>query len=111
MSKQVYINRQEEQVREFKPTKSKRQNNTFEPPAGGYTKYGYCHYTQRWVRRDQMLGINVRFYNGDNEQTTVRLRLSPEGWQELLEKALPANWNNELKTKDELDAEGIEYDC
>ena len=112
MAKQMMIvNRDSDKV--FKPTKSKRQNNMFEPPiveSSDHTKYGYCHYTQRWVRRDQMLGVNVRFYNDDNDQTTVRLRLSPDGWQDLLDKALPANWDNNLKTRLELDEEGLEYD-
>tara|TARA_Y100000310_G_C20690809_1_gene822067 strand:+ start:1063 stop:1368 length:306 start_codon:yes stop_codon:yes gene_type:complete len=96
---------------EFLPTKSKRQNREFEPPtiSGPNTKYGFCHYTQRWVRRDTMLGINVRFYNDDNEQKTVRLRLSPEGWNELYEKAVEADWENVLRTRDELEAEGTAY--
>lgn len=96
----------------FIPTKAKRQNREFEPPVepGEHTKYGFCHYLQRWVRRDTMLGVNIRFYNADNEQTTIKLRLSPEGWQDLIDKATPANWDNQLKTKAELDAEGIEYD-
>ena len=96
----------------FLPTKSKRQNNVFKPPTevGRHTKYGYCHYIKKWVQRDSMLGINVRFYNDNNEQTTVRLRLSPQGWQELFDKAVPANWSNEMKTFEEIQAEGLEYE-
>ena len=94
----------------FTPTKSKKQNRDFSAPVGQHTKYGYCHYIKKWVQRDKMLGINVRFYNGDNEQTTVRLRLSPQGWNELIDMAQPANWDNVLKTKAELEEEKLEYE-
>lgn len=94
----------------FLPTKSKKQKRDFNAPVGQHVKYGYCHYLKKWVQRDSMLGINVRFYNGDNEQTTVRLRLSPEGWNTLINAAVPADWDNVLKTKAELDAEGAVYE-
>lgn len=99
---------------EFKPTKSSRPGREFvsAEPSGRFSRFGFCHVTQKWVRRDSMLGVNARFYNAEGEQSTVRLRLSEEGWNILLGMAQEAQWENDLKTREELIAEGLVFeDC
>lgn len=70
---------------DFKPTKSARAGREFTPsePGGRFSKFGFCNFIKKWVRRDNMFGINARFYNGDGEQTTVRLRLLGGGLESL----------------------------
>ena len=107
MKREVRIKRTE-----FIPTKSARAGREFVPsdPGGRFSKFGFCKFLKRWVRRDSMLGVNVRFYNGEGEQTTVRLRLSEEGWQNLLEMAQDNSWDNNLKSREELLEDGVEFD-
>lgn len=97
---------------DFKPTKSARAGREFVPsePGGRFSKFGFCNFLKKWVRRDNMFGINARFYNSDGEQTTVRLRLSEEGWNHFLQLAQENAWVNELKSREELINEGLEFE-
>lgn len=96
----------------FTPTKSSRPGREFVPsePSGKHSKFGYCQYLKKWVRRDSMLGINARFYNADGDQTTVRMRVSEDGWDAILKMASEAKWDNQLKSLDQIKAEGLEYE-
>jgi hypothetical protein len=108
--KTVYIN--PNAPVEFKPTKSAKKGREFVPsePSGKHSKFGYCHYLKKWVRRDSMMGINARFYDADSNQTTVRLRLSEEGWKAILEMATENEWDKVLKSKEEIISEGLDYE-
>lgn len=99
---------------EFRPTKSAKKGREFVPnePSGEHSKFGFCNYLKKWVRRDSMMGINARFYDADSHQTTVRLRLSEEGWNAVIKLAMENEWDKTLKTKAEIVAEGLDYeDC
>jgi hypothetical protein len=108
--KTVYIN--PNAPVEFKPTKSAKKGREFIPsdPGGKFAKFGYCNYLKKWVRRDSMMGVNARFYDADSNQTTVRLRLSPEGWEALLKIASENEWNGSLKSREELIEEGCVFE-
>lgn len=97
---------------EFKPTKSSRPGREFIPsePGGKHSKFGFCRYLKKWVRRDSMLGINARFYNAEGDQTTIRLRVSKEGWDQLLKLTSESAWDNVLMTKDEIIEAGYDYE-
>lgn len=101
-----------DQEQSFKPTKSSKPGREFVPsePGGRHSKFGFCQYLKKWVRRDNMLGINARFYNADGDQKTVRMRVSEEGWNAILNIASEAAWDNELKTRSELVRDGLEFD-
>lgn len=70
-----------------------------------HTKYGFDPLLQRWVLRDEMLGINVKVY-GDrpNDDAVVRIRLSPQKHAELLEFLRQIEWHDDLRFEHELGA-------
>lgn len=71
------------------------------------SKYGFCPGIKRWVPRDTMLGINVRVFDEDNEQSIIRIRLSPKAWKEFVDVCKKYEWSNDLRTEEELRADGI----
>ena len=73
-------------------------------------KYGHCALTDRWVLRAEMRGATVKIYQPDGTESRIRLRLSEEGMEQLIQQLLPLAWNNELKTAEELEELGIAFD-
>jgi hypothetical protein len=74
-------------------------------------KYGHCALTDRWVLRNAMRGATVKVYQPDGSESRIRLRLSQEGMEQLIQQLLPLAWNNELKTVEELEELGIAFDA
>jgi hypothetical protein len=74
-------------------------------------KYGHCALTDRWVLRAEMRGATVKIYQPDGTESRIRLRLSQEGMEQLIQQLLPLAWNNELKTAEELEQLGIAFDA
>ena len=74
-------------------------------------KYGHCALTDRWVLRAEMRGATVKIYQPDGTESRIRLRLSEEGMEQLVQQLLPLAWNNELKTAEELEQLGIAFDA
>ena len=74
-------------------------------------KYGHCALTDRWVLRAEMRGATVKVYQPDGTESRIRLRLSKEGMEQLIQQLLPLAWNNELKTAEELEELGIPFDA
>lgn len=70
-------------------------------------KYGLCALTDRWVLRAQMRGATVKVYQPDGTERRIRLRLSKEGMEQIVQQLLPLAWNNELKSAEELEELGI----
>ena len=70
-------------------------------------KYGLCALTDRWVLRAQMRGATLKVYQPDGTERRIRLRLSKEGMEQIVQQLLPLAWNNELKSAEELEELGI----
>ena len=70
-------------------------------------KYGLCALTDRWVLRAQMRGATLKVYQPDGTERRIRLRLSQEGMEQIIQQLLPLAWNNELKSAEELEELGI----
>lgn len=69
-----------------------------------HTRYGYDPLLQRWVLRDEMLGINVKVFGDTPEdETVIRLRLSPAKHAELVEFLREIEWTNEVRFERDLD--------
>ena len=73
-----------------------------------YSKYGFCKLTERWVLRDDMLGINVKLFDKDNNEERVIIRLSPDGWEKMSKVLKLLKWDNVLMTQAELESLGVE---
>lgn len=73
-------------------------------------RYGHCALTDRWVLRAEMRGATLKVYQPDGTETRIRLRLSEEGMEQLIQQLQPLAWNNDLKTAAELEALGIAFD-
>ena len=67
-----------------------------------HSKYGFCKLTERWVPRDDMLGINVKLFDADNSEERVIIRLSPEGWLKMSKVLKLLRWDNVLLTIDQV---------
>jgi len=63
-----------------------------------HTRYGYDPLLQRWVLRDEMLGMNVKVF-GDtpDEEDVIRIRLSPQKHAELVAFLRRLEWEDRLK--------------
>lgn len=70
------------------------------------TKYGYCRLTRRWVPRDEMRSINAKVFALDGSYQIVRLRLSPEGFREIMDLLESLRWDGVLRERWELEASG-----
>jgi hypothetical protein len=49
-------------------------------------KYGHCALTDRWVLRAEMRGATVKIYQPDGTESRIRLRLSEEGMEQLIQQ-------------------------
>ena len=79
--------------------KEKKQRN--------HTKYGFCKWSKKWVPRDEMLGINAKVFDEDNQEERVTLRLSPEAHADIAHMLRENAWDNELKTEEDLRSIGL----
>ena len=75
--------------------------------SGKHTKYGFCQRSRKWVPRDEMLAINVKVYDSDNQEDKLQIRLSPEAHSELVEQLSGLQWDNVLMTRGELQERGF----
>ena len=71
------------------------------------TKYGKCPITGQWVPRDDMLAINVKAFDEDNREERIRMRLSPVGFEKLVEFLRGNAWSGVLREEQELFPEGL----
>ncbi len=67
-----------------------------------YVKFGYCRYNQEWVKRDEMLGLNIKVFDEDNNEERISIRLSREGHASLVKMLRLLRWDNILMRGDEL---------
>lgn len=74
-----------------------------------HTKYGFCPLIKRWIPRDDMLAINVKMFDEDNEETKVKIRVSQEGFDVFAKYVETIEWRDEMKEEHELLAEGIPF--
>ena len=70
------------------------------------TKYGFCRLTKRWVPRDEMRSINAKVFAPDGSYEIVRLRLSPEGFREIVSLIDGLRWDGILRERWELEESG-----
>ena len=66
-----------------------------------HTRYGFDPLLQRWVPRDEMLGINVKVFGGE-EEYVIRIRLSPKKHEALIDFLREIEWRDEMKFESEL---------
>ena len=69
-------------------------------------KYGFCKWTKEWVPRDEMYGATVKYYNRDGSEIRFSLRFSKDGWDEFMAQISPLQWQNDLRTAEELRLQG-----
>tara|TARA_B100001094_G_scaffold314673_1_gene353780 strand:+ start:2237 stop:2464 length:228 start_codon:yes stop_codon:yes gene_type:complete len=68
----------------------------------GHVKYGFCRYNQKWVKRDEMLGLNIKVFDENNNEERISIRLSKEGHASLVKMLSLLRWDNILMTSEEL---------
>jgi len=67
------------------------------------TVYGFCRgKCQKWVRRDDMLSINVMVYDAANNESKVQIRLCPECHASFVKMIEPYRWRNRLFSEAEI---------
>lgn len=64
--------------------------------------YGFCRYSNRWVPRDEMVAVNVKAYDENNEEVKVRIRVSRSAYAEFWEYVRSLEWDNVLVKRDAL---------
>jgi hypothetical protein len=70
-----------------------------------FRRYGYCKVSEKWIPRDEMVGATFKVYGSNGIEERVPLRLSPEGMDKLREMMKGYEWDNDLRTAEELGAE------
>ena len=70
-----------------------------------FRRYGYCKVSQKWVPRDEMVGATFKVYASNGVEERVPLRLSTEGMAKLRAVMKGYEWDNDLRTAEELEAE------
>jgi len=85
---------------------------------GDYTKYGMCGGScKKWVRRNDMLSINISVYDNDNVEEKIRMRFCQRCHVEARDGFRNHEWVNDLKYEIEIKADpelaansDLEYD-
>ena len=72
-----------------------------------HTKYGRCPIADKWVPRDEMLSINVKAFDEDNNEERIRLRLSPVGFEKLIDFLRENAWTGVLREELDLYPDGL----
>lgn len=72
----------------------------------GPTMYGYCAMSEAWLPRAEMLSANVKMFDQKGNASTVKLRLAPDMWSSLLDQLVELEWDNKLKSRDEIEELG-----
>ena len=72
-----------------------------------HDKYGFCRYKSQWVKRDDMLGINIKVFDANNNEERICIRLSEEGHEGLSKMLRLMRWDNILMTEKELVKLGV----
>jgi hypothetical protein len=70
-----------------------------------HTKYGFCKASGAWVPRDEMLGLNIKAFDADNNEQRIQIRLSEDEWKRLVQMLKTLTWENDLRTAEQLRAE------
>lgn len=71
-------------------------------PTGDHVRYAQCKGCDDYVKRDEMLALNLRFYDHDNRERRIRLRLCPRCWERETKRAHRLAWDNRMFTRAEL---------
>ena len=66
------------------------------------TKYGWCPMLKMWVPRDDMLAVNVKAFDEKNNEERIRIRVSPAGYEKLVEYLRSVAWTGVLREEQEL---------
>ena len=69
-----------------------------------YRRYGYCKATHEWVPRDEMVGATFKVYGSDGKEERIPIRLSVAGMDKLKRMMREYEWDNDLRTAEELSA-------
>lgn len=72
---------------------------------GVNTKYGHCIGCDKWVKRDDMLSINVSIYDESNMETRIPLRFCKKCHDSKREEIESMRWQNILYTEAEIQAD------
>lgn len=68
--------------------------------------YGECKMHGGWVPRDEMMAINCRVFDAENNVSNVRLRFCPNCYKEFLEYVKAFEWKDVLVAEHELPEHG-----
>ena len=79
------------------------ESNEAMRPTGEHVRYALCKGCQRHVKRDDMRALNLRFYDADNRERRVRVRLCEMCWMLEAERAQRLAWDGLLLARVELD--------
>jgi hypothetical protein len=75
---------------------------------GSKTKFGFCRASRSWVPRDEMMSINVRVYDAENNEVRIPVRLSADEHWKLVDMLEELRWDNQLETTESLKDRGLE---
>ena len=67
-----------------------------------FRKFGFCKMAEAWVPRDDMLGMNIKAFDENNQEHRIQVRLSPEEWYVLVDQLKKLQWKNDLRLEDEI---------
>jgi hypothetical protein len=70
-----------------------------------FRRYGYCKVSRKWVPRDEMVGATFKIYGSNGKEERVPVRLSVDGMEKLRTMMKDYEWDNDLRTAEELEAE------
>ena len=73
-----------------------------------FRRYGYCKMQNEWVPRDQMVGATFKVYGSDGKEERVPIRLSAVGMDKLRSMMRDYEWDNDLRTAEDLWGESTE---
>lgn len=71
-------------------------------------RYGFCLSCNLWIRRDEMLSINLDIYNRANDCDKLQLRLCGACHRQVVMTLERFRWNKVLRTRQELLDAGVE---
>lgn len=67
-----------------------------------FRRYGYCKVSEKWVPRDEMVGATFKMYASNGKEERIPVRLSVEGMEKLKSVMKGYEWENDLRTAEEL---------
>lgn len=72
--------------------------------------YGFDVMEGRWVERDKMLALNIKVFDENNDARTIRIRVSKEHHEKLVEELEKLGWSGETKYGREIEENGLPHE-